>query len=73
MKHYDKAVSSFLQVIKNYPDSPKRAVAYFKLGRSYESLGKKKDAIHSYRRVLELFPLERQLDELAKRRLSRLE
>ena len=33
----------------------------------------RKDAIHSYRRVLELFPLERQLDELAKRRLSRLE
>ncbi|MHB1604912.1 MAG: tetratricopeptide repeat protein [Leptospirales bacterium] len=73
LKNYDQSVIEFKNVIKKYPDSPKRAVAYFKMARAYELLGKKKFAIHNYRRVLELFPLDRQLDELAKRRLSRLE
>lgn len=73
MKNYDQAIIGFKTVIQKYPDSPKRAVAYFKMARAYEYLGKKKLAIHNYRRVLELFPLDRQLDELAKRRLSRLE
>lgn len=73
MKNYDQSVIEFRTVIQKYPESPKRAVAYFKMARAYELLGKKKLAIHNYRRVLELFPLDRQLDELAKRRLSRLE
>lgn len=73
MKNFTDAIDSYSRVITKYQDSPKRAIAYFKMARAYELLGKKKEAIHNYRRVLELFPLDRQLDELAKRRLSRLE
>lgn len=73
MKNFSNAIDSYNRVITKYQDSPKRAIAYFKMARAYELLGKKKEAIHNYRRVLELFPLDRQLDELAKRRLSRLE
>lgn len=73
LKQYHRALALYDEVIHKYTDSPKKATAYFKKGQVYERLNDKKQAIHNYRRVLELFPLEQQLDDLAKRRLSRLD
>jgi TolA-binding protein len=73
MKQYRRALTLYDDVIHKYADSPKKATAYFKKGQIYEKLNDRKQAIHNYRRVLELFPLEQQLDDLAKRRLSRLD
>jgi tol-pal system protein YbgF len=73
MKQYHRALALYDAVIHKYTDSPKKATSYFKKGQIYERLNDRKQAIHNYRRVLELFPLEQQLDDLAKRRLSRLD
>lgn len=73
LKHYHRALALYDAVIHKYAESPKKATSYFKKGQVYERLDNRKLAIHNYRRVLELFPLEQQLDDLAKRRLSRLD
>ena len=73
LKHYKRALALYDAVIHKYVDSPKKATSYYKKGQVYEKLGNKKAAVKSYKRVLELFPLEQQLDDLSKRRLSRLD
>ena len=73
LKHYKRALALYDAVIHKYVDSPKKATSYYKKGQVYEKLGNKKAAVKSYKRVLELSPLEQQLDDLSKRRLSRLD
>ncbi len=73
LQHYHRALALYDAVIHKYVGSPKKATAYYKKGQVYEHLNDRKLAVHNYRRVLELFPLEQQLGDLAKRRLSRLD
>lgn len=48
MRQFERAIEEYKKVLDNYPDSEKRATAYFKLGRCYEDLGDKKKALEYF-------------------------
>lgn len=72
-KKYKDAIDAYNQLIQKYPESGKKADAFYKRAMAYELLGNKSQAIHYYRRILDVFPGETDLDEKAKRRIKRLE
>jgi len=72
-KEYKESIDAYNQLIQKYPESGKKADAFYKRAMAYELLGDKSKAIHYYKRILDVFPGERDLDEKAKRRIKGLE
>jgi len=72
-KNYKDAIDAYNQLIQKYPESGKKADAFYKRAMSYELMGDKTQAIHYYKKILEVFPAENDLDEKAKRRIKNLE
>jgi tol-pal system protein YbgF len=72
-KKYKESIDAYNQLIQKYPESGKKADAFYKRAMAYELLGEKSKAIHYYKRILDVFPGERDLDEKAKRRIKSLE
>jgi tol-pal system protein YbgF len=56
MDNFRSAVSEFDLLLSEYPDSEKKATAYYKMARSYEELGQKQDAIANFEKLIEDFP-----------------
>ncbi|MEH6471956.1 MAG: tol-pal system protein YbgF [Halopseudomonas sp.] len=52
----EKASFAYQQVVERYPDHPKVADAYYKLGLSYQGMGQVEKAKASMAKVIELFP-----------------
>lgn len=69
MKDYPAAIDAYHIVIAKYPNSPKCSVSYFKTGEAYELMHNRKLAVRNYLQVLRLFPRERLLVDLVKRKL----
>jgi len=59
-KDYRGALSRYQEAAKDDPDY---ALAYLALGRVYEKLGKKRDALAAYRKYLDALPSQKQADE----------
>ncbi len=55
MAKYDEALSQFEQLLKEYPNSEKRAGALYKAGRCYEELGRKKEAKETFQKLIKEF------------------
>ncbi len=72
-KKYKDAIEAYDRLIHQYPDSGKKADAFYKRAMAYELMGDKKQAIHYYNRILTVFPAERDLVEKAKRHIRQLE
>lgn len=56
MKRYRDALTSFYDVVSNYPFSPKLAAATLKLGQTYDKLGDPEKARLMFDRVVEQYP-----------------
>jgi len=71
-KDYRGALSRYQEAAKDDPDY---ALAYLALGRVYEKLGKKRDALAAYRKYLDALPSRKQADEaiVAHKAIRRLE
>lgn len=72
-KNYKESIDAYNLMIQKYPESGKKADAFYKRAMAYELMGNKSQAIHYYKRILDVFPGETDLDEKAKRRIKRLE
>lgn len=72
-KNYKESIDAYTLLIQKYPESGKKADAFYKRAMAYELMGNKSQAIHYYKRILDVFPGERDLDEKAKRRIKKLE
>ncbi len=55
MDKFGEAVTEFNLLIKEYPDSEKRPGALYKTGRSYEELGRIKEAKETFRKLVDEF------------------
>ncbi len=55
MAKYNEAISEFNLLMKNFPDSEKRAGALYKMARSYEELGRKKEARETFQKLVDEF------------------
>ena len=71
-KDYRGALSRYQEAAKDEPDY---APAYLALGKVYEKLGKKPEALAAYRKYLDALPSEKQADEAtgAHKAIRRLE
>lgn len=72
-RNYKDSIDAYNLLIKKYPESGKKADAFYKRAMAYELLGDRTQAIHYYKRILDVFPGEQDLDEKAKRRIKKLE
>lgn len=56
LKHYDKAILAFKNVVSKYPKHPKAAASMLKAGYAYERLGDKENARFYLTALVEDFP-----------------
>jgi tetratricopeptide (TPR) repeat protein len=70
-KEYEKAVEAYEKVLE-MGDGPQVANAYLSKGRCFEKLGKKKEALESYKTFLNLAP-KAMMANLISERISQLE
>ena len=56
MDNYKAAIKEFETLLTDYPNSEKRAGSYYKMARSYEELGQKKDARATFQKLIDEFP-----------------
>lgn len=70
-REHDKAIKNFIQAAYGYGYPRWQARAHYEAGRCYEALGKKEQAVKSYREVTGKFPHSDQAAP-AKRRLAAL-
>jgi tol-pal system protein YbgF len=56
MEKYNDAITEFSQLIKDYPNSEKRAGSLYKIARSYEELGQKTEAKNAFRKLVDEYP-----------------
>lgn len=70
-REYDKAIKNFIKAAYGYGYPRWQAHAHYEAGRCYEALGKKEQAVKSYREVTGKFPHSDQ-SAPAKRRLAAL-
>lgn len=55
MDQFNEAVAEFNLLMKDHPESEKRAGALYKTGRSYEELGRKKEAKETFQKLVDEF------------------
>jgi len=56
MKRYKDAISEFDLLLRDYPDSEKRAGALYKIARSHEELGQTNDARETFQKLVDEHP-----------------
>ncbi|UCD95511.1 MAG: tol-pal system protein YbgF [Candidatus Zixiibacteriota bacterium] len=56
MEKFREAIDEFGQLLNLHPDSEKRSGALYKMARSYEELGQKKDAKENFQKLVDDFP-----------------
>jgi len=56
MDNFKAAINEFQTLLNDYPNSEKRAGSYYKMARSYEELGRKKDARATFQKLIDEFP-----------------
>lgn len=61
-KKYTGALSRYEEAARDDPDY---APAYFGMGKAYEKMGKKREALASYQKYLDALPSKKQADEAA--------
>ncbi len=64
MNEHDKAITEYQKLLDEYPDSEKRATAYFKLGRTYEKLGDTAKAMEYFVVLKDEFPGSVEFDQV---------
>jgi TolA-binding protein len=55
-RQYDKAEAAYLRLISDFAREPLLAEAYLNLARTYTSMGRPRDALRLYERVVEAYP-----------------
>lgn len=53
---YEKAISEYRKLIRNYPGSPYAPRSQYAIGASYEALGKYYRAVEEYQKVIDNYP-----------------
>ena len=71
LRRYDLAIAEFSKIIKSYPNSPKLADAFLKIGFSYFEIQDWTNARKALERVTAQFP-ESGAAALAKKRLEQM-
>ena len=71
MDKYHEAISQFDLLLKEFKSSPNIGRALYKLGRSYQELGRKAEAKQTYQRVIDEFAGTLEAEQ-AKERLKEL-
>ncbi len=64
MNQHDKAIVEYGKLLDQYPESEKRATAYFKLGRTYEKLGDTAKALEYFLVLKNDFPGSVEFDQV---------
>jgi len=67
MDEHEKAITEYKKLLDQYPDSEKRATAYFKLGRTYEKLGDTAAAMEYFVILKDEFPGSVEFDQVKDR------
>lgn len=64
MKQHERAIEEYTKLLDGYPDSEKRAAAYFKIGRTYEKLGDTARALEYFLILKNDFPGSVEYDQI---------
>jgi len=72
MEKYHEAIGEFERLTRDFPNSEKCASAMYKTARAYEELGRKGDAVNTFKKVVDDYPGTLEAEQ-AREKLNELE